>query len=96
LKNHRSTIDSSFLRILLELTKTRLTGHSTGSSQKNLLLGDIKRFGVIVPPNPKQQRFAALVEKVDLLRVKQRQSGRELENLFQSLMQRAFRGELVS
>lgn len=38
----------------------------------------------------------ALVEKVESLHVKQRQSELELENLFNSLMQRAFRGELVA
>ena len=36
-----------------------------------------------------------LVEKVDSLRTKQRQSEQELENLFNGLMQSAFRGELV-
>jgi uncharacterized protein (UPF0335 family) len=36
-----------------------------------------------------------LVEKVERLREKQRESEKELENLFQSLKQRAFKGELV-
>jgi hypothetical protein len=36
-----------------------------------------------------------LVEKVESLRAKQRQSEQELEHLFHSLVQRAFRGELV-
>jgi type I restriction enzyme S subunit len=45
------------------------------------------------PPLSEQQKFAALVEKVEVLRTRQRQSELELENLFNSLMQRAFRGE---
>lgn len=48
-----------------------------------------------VPPLTDQQKFAALVEKVESLRAKQRKSEKELEELFNSLMQRAFRGELV-
>jgi hypothetical protein len=36
-----------------------------------------------------------VVEKVESLQAKQRESEMVLEELFQSLMQRAFRGELV-
>jgi len=54
-----------------------------------------REFKVLVPPLREQQKFAALVEKVDLLRAKQRESEKELDNLFNSLMQRAFRGELI-
>ena len=43
------------------------------------------------PPLSEQQKFAALVEKIESLCAKQWES----ENLFNSLMQRAFRGELV-
>jgi hypothetical protein len=39
--------------------------------------------------------FAASVEKVERLRAKQRESENQLEKLFGSLMQRAFRGELA-
>ena len=55
-----------------------------------------REFKVLVPPLRDQQQFAALVEKVEGLRGKQRDSEKELENLFNSLMQRAFRGELVA
>lgn len=55
----------------------------------------VKQVRIIVPPFSLQQKFAALVEKVEALRVKQRASEMELENLFQSLMQRAFKGDLV-
>jgi type I restriction enzyme S subunit len=56
---------------------------------------DLERIEMICPPLSDQQKFAALVEKVESLRAKQRESERELEELFNSLMQRAFRGELV-
>lgn len=36
------------------------------------------------------------VEKVEAMRTKQRASEQELDLLFQALMQRAFKGELVS
>ena len=45
---------------------------------------------IIIPPLPLQQQFATLVEKTEKLREKQRQSEKELDNLFQSLMQKYF------
>jgi len=70
-------------------------GTGRGGAQYALnakILADLK---VPCPPLSEQQRFAVLVEKVEFLRAKQRQSAQELEHLFHSLMQRAFRGELV-
>ena len=48
-----------------------------------------------MPPLVEQRKFAALVEKVGSLRSKQKDSEKELDNLFNSLMQKAFSGELV-
>jgi len=39
--------------------------------------------------------YSDLKNKTEALKEKQKQSEQELENLFQSLMQRAFKGELV-
>jgi hypothetical protein len=36
-----------------------------------------------------------MIEKVESLSAKQSESEKELENLFNALMQRAFRGELI-
>ena len=42
-----------------------------------------------------QQKFAAIVEHVEQLRERHRQSLKESEDLFDGLMQKAFRGELT-
>jgi len=55
----------------------------------------LKEFPMYMPPLEDQRKFATLAEKVESLRAKQKESERELENLFNGLMQRAFRGELV-
>jgi type I restriction enzyme S subunit len=70
--------------------------HSSGANLPRISPSIIEKFQVYSPPISEQQKFAALVEKVEGLRGKQRESERELEELLQSLMQRAFRGELVS
>ncbi len=60
--------------------------HLTGEKLKETL--------VPVPPLPLQTQFATIVEKVESLKSRYAQSLTELENLYGSLSQRAFKGEL--
>ena len=53
-------------------------------------LGQFKEISVPVPPLPLQQKFAALVERVERLRAVQREALRQAEHLFASLLHRAF------
>jgi type I restriction enzyme S subunit len=64
-------------------------------NQSSINQEDVKSFKFPLPPIGEQKKYAALVEKVESLRSKQKELEKELENLFQSLMQRAFKGELV-
>ncbi|MBK9640190.1 MAG: restriction endonuclease subunit S [Saprospiraceae bacterium] len=61
-----------------------------GAAITRLTLEKLKRIKVALPPLPLQQKYANIVERVEQLRVKQRESEKELENLFQSLMQKYF------
>jgi len=54
----------------------------------------MKRIKLPVLALSKQQKFANIVQKVEKLKDKQRESEKQLSNLFNSLMQKAFRGEL--
>ncbi len=81
-------INSTFGRTILEPLKRR-------AGQPHLNADQVKSLELLVPPPSEQQKFVALVEKVELLRAKQRESEKELENLFGSLMHRAFREELI-
>ncbi|MCX9084960.1 MAG: restriction endonuclease subunit S [Candidatus Methanoperedens sp.] len=45
-------------------------------------------------PLPLQQKFARIVEKIEAMRQSQNQSKQQIEDLFSTLMQKAFRGEL--
>ncbi len=49
---------------------------------------DIK---ILIPPIELQQKFASIVADSETLRQKQKQNGLELENLFQSLLQKYLR-----
>ena len=79
--------NSKFVKHLIKL--------SPASAQQAIYLQNLKKLRIPVPPKELQNKFADLVEKVESLRAKQRESEKELDNLFNSLMQRAFRGDLV-
>lgn len=57
-------------------------------------MGDLKNVRIKLPALPLQNQFAAIVEKVEHLKAKYTESLTELENLYGSLSQRAFKGEL--
>lgn len=57
-------------------------------------LGDFKRLKVKLPKLDEQLKFADLVDKVDSIKALYKRSLTEIENLFNSMSQRAFRGEL--
>lgn len=67
-----------------------LEPYLTGSAQPKLNAGNLAKISVPIPSLPLQQKFAALVDRVEKLQEKQRESESDLENLFGSLMQRYF------
>jgi type I restriction enzyme S subunit len=66
-----------------------------GGTQKFIALGDIRNIPIPLPPLPLQQKFASIVEQVEKLKEKQKQSKEKIDEMFNSLMQKAFNGELV-
>ena len=66
------------------------------SSQANLFQGKIKKLKAIVPPIELQSQFADFVNQVDKLKFEMEKSLKELEDNFNSLMQKAFKGELFN
>lgn len=56
----------------------------------------LKQLQIIVPPIAHQNEFAAFVNQVDKLKFAMEKSLKELENNFNSLMQKAFNGELFN
>jgi len=67
---------------------------ATGTKVRHTSPSKIEEIKVSLPPLPLQNQFAAVVEKVEALKAKYTQSLTELEALYGSLSQRAFKGEL--
>lgn len=97
LKLNQSLITSRYLEHVLNLPSRRnriLEMNSSGGAQQFLSLGQIKNIDIPVPPMEMQQTFSQIVEKSEILKSQFKSSLIELENLYGSLSQRAFKGEL--
>ncbi len=53
-----------------------------------------QQIKIPLPPIELQNKFAEVVKKIEALKVEKLKSAEKLENLFQSLQQKAFKGEL--
>ncbi|WP_433836139.1 restriction endonuclease subunit S [Flavobacterium anhuiense] len=77
-----------------ERGKNIVSGHEVGGIQKHFNIGSIKNLNIPTPPVNFQNKFA---ERVQLIETQKKQAQEALEKseaLFQSLLQKAFKGEL--
>jgi type I restriction enzyme S subunit len=65
-----------------------------GIVNRDLGLRRMPRIKIVLPPLSLQRQFAAIVHRFERLRAQQREAERQAEHLFQTLLQRAFRGEV--
>jgi len=65
-----------------------------GIGVPDLHLIEIKKFNIVLPPLALQNEFAEKVQKIEAQKVLMQQSLVEMKNNYNSLMQRAFRGDL--
>ena len=85
-------VNTYWLYIMLrEMNLNRL---ASGAAQPGLNVSTLVPLDVIFPPIQLQNKFAQKVEKIEQQKQLLEQSLTELENNFNSLMQRAFKGEL--
>ena len=66
-----------------------------GQTRARISSGQLAIIPIPVPPLALQSQFTKIVEKTEALKVQYQSSLQELENLYGSLSQRAFRGELT-
>lgn len=89
-------LNSIFLYSIISSVSMRrvLEKLARGITMKNLNSDIIDNLKVPIPPIELQTRFAKIIEKTEALKSQYQQSLKELENLYGSLSQKAFRGEL--
>lgn len=81
---------------LMKYCKNRMARLRTGSDDTftHMNTGILDGLKFPVPPLKLQTKFAQIVEKVEALKAQYQQSLQEFENLYGSLSQKAFKGEL--
>ncbi|MCT7554081.1 restriction endonuclease subunit S [Aliarcobacter butzleri] len=65
-----------------------------GVRQQNLSLSKIKNFETILPPIELQNKFASIVEKIETIKEKENQKLKQMNDLHNSMMNKAFKGEI--
>lgn len=68
----------------------------SGSAQPQMPISSMKNANIYIPPIELQNKFAEFVKQVDKLKFEMENSLKELEDNFNSLMQKAFKGELFN
>lgn len=66
----------------------------SGAVTKSITKGAIRTIPIIYPPLDLQNKFAQIVEKVEQQKQKNEKELEQIDNLINSLMQKAFKGEL--
>jgi type I restriction enzyme, S subunit len=79
-------------------TKSNLSslGNKLGGSTQNVInTRAIQSHEIIRPDIELQNKFASIVKKVEVMKEQQKHSKNQIDKLFNALMQKAFKGELI-
>ena len=88
--------NSIFLFEQLKYSYNSLRSLGRGGNQANLNGKMVKDYKVILPPIVVQNDFAYRIQKTEILKAKAEAALAEADDLFNALLQRAFRGELFA
>ena len=96
-----ATLDSAkantvFVYFLIQLGKEHFRRLQRGVRQKNMNLGMIKGTSIILPPVELQNQFEEYVKRIESQKNQAYSNLSRSDALFNSLLQRAFKGELTS
>lgn len=98
IKPNHSLIDWKFLETMMnsQFVKRQAKQRIKGIGVPDLHLVEIRNFEILLPPIHLQKQFSNFVEKIEMLLGSLNESTESINQLFQSLMSKAFKGELVS
>lgn len=96
LKFDKAVLNGRFFEAMLnsEYCYKQSQQYTRGIANRDLVLGQMKMIKLYLPPIEEQNKFAKIVEKVEEQKQKNEQVIEQMDNLFNSLSQRAFKGGL--
>jgi type I restriction enzyme S subunit len=86
--------NATLLYLATHLNMRSIRDFVTGSAQPKLNQSNLNKIPIPCPPIELQEEFDRRVSTFDLIRKKQDDADKEVESTFNSLVQRAFKGEL--
>jgi len=89
-----TAVNPLFLVYVLKHNSPYLLRIARGANTEGLTLPMLETIQVPNAPLPLQEKFAAIVQKFERIRRQQREATRQAEHLFQTLLHRAFSGNL--
>jgi len=81
--------------LLSPSVQNRIQKNKVESARANISLNDLRNLIIPIPPYELQIQFTSIVQKIQFLKERQKQSKQQIDNLFSVLEQKAFRGELA-
>jgi type I restriction enzyme S subunit len=87
-------LNPTYLMHALMMSRDVLRSSSSGSTHKTIYVRDAKRFSILYPPRALQDKFEQIVAKAGESADRMSTELQQIDVLFNSLQQRAFRGEL--
>ena len=96
LQGNKDIINNVFLAQYMQTNdfKVKIDKYKTGSSAQGIRSKELQKILIPIPEIELQNQFADFVKQVDKLKLKMETSLKELEDNFNSLMQKAFKVEL--
>jgi len=90
-------VNTSFIYFLLtsHYGEMEIQKRVRGAVTKTIKKEAIREIPIVLPPIDLQNRFAEIVEKIEKQKQLTQKSLEKSEQFFQSLLQKAFKGELV-
>ncbi|MDG4951543.1 restriction endonuclease subunit S [Weeksellaceae bacterium KMM 9724] len=82
-------------QIITPQIQERLIGNKVEGARANISLKNVRELKILYPPIEIQNQFAERVEAIEAQKALAQQSLEKSEELFNSLLQKAFKGELV-
>ncbi|MFC1786808.1 restriction endonuclease subunit S [Halobacteriota archaeon] len=79
-----------------EYMKSQIARSINQSSQANLFQGKIKKLKLYLPPIELQNKFASIVKEVEAMKEQQKHSKNQIDDLFNALIQKAFKGDVIA
>jgi len=94
-KNGLNTVFLSHL-FRVPVFRASMLHSGKGANIQNISQQTLEKLKIPTPPTSLQTQFAQIVENAESLKTQYQQSLQELENLYGSLSQRVFRGEIIN